>query len=57
MRKFGVAEKYVRVVQDMNVNCRTMVRCVVGVTEQFKVEMGLHQGPALRPFLFAMVME
>ncbi|TKS65679.1 RNA-directed DNA polymerase from mobile element jockey [Collichthys lucidus] len=47
MRKSGVTEKYVRAV----------VRCVVGVTEEFKVEVGLHQGSALSPFLFAMVMD
>ncbi|KAK3562935.1 hypothetical protein QTP86_011609 [Hemibagrus guttatus] len=57
MRKSGVAEKYVRVVQDMYERSRTVVRCAVGQTEEFKVEMGLHQGSALSPFLFAMVMD
>ncbi|KAF7666398.1 hypothetical protein LDENG_00012110 [Lucifuga dentata] len=57
MRKSGVAEKYVRVVQDMYESCKTVVRCAVGVTEEFKVEVGLHQGSALSPFLFAVVMD
>ncbi|KAK3526678.1 hypothetical protein QTP70_030891 [Hemibagrus guttatus] len=57
MRKSGVAEKYVRVVQDMYERSRTMVRCAVGQTEEFKVEVGLHQGLALSPFLFAIVMD
>ncbi|KAK3550418.1 hypothetical protein QTP86_025164 [Hemibagrus guttatus] len=39
MRKSGVAEKYVRVVQDMYERSRTVVRCAVGQTE----ELGLHQ--------------
>ncbi|KAK3529743.1 hypothetical protein QTP86_003019 [Hemibagrus guttatus] len=56
MRKSGVAEKYVRVVQDMYERSRTVVRCAVGQTEEFKVEVGLHQGSALSPFLFAIVM-
>ncbi|KAK3561504.1 hypothetical protein QTP86_006180 [Hemibagrus guttatus] len=50
-------EKYVRVVQDMCERSRTVVRCAVGQTEEFKVEVGLHQGSALSPFLFAMVMD
>ncbi|KAK3521385.1 hypothetical protein QTP70_004119 [Hemibagrus guttatus] len=53
MRKSGVAEKYVRVVQDMYERSRTVVRCAVGQTEEFKVEVGLHQSP----FLFAIVMD
>ena len=35
----------------------TTVRCAVRMTEGFKVEAGLHQGSALSPFLFAMVMD
>ncbi|KAK3541850.1 hypothetical protein QTP86_008057 [Hemibagrus guttatus] len=57
MRKSGAAEKYVRVVQDMYERSRTVVRCAVVQTEEFKVEVGLHQGSALSPFLFAMVMD
>ncbi|KAK3551510.1 hypothetical protein QTP70_017369 [Hemibagrus guttatus] len=57
MRKSGVAEKYVRVVQNMYERSRTVVRCAVGQTEEFKVEVGLHQGSALSPFLFAIVMD
>ncbi|KAK3545792.1 hypothetical protein QTP70_013128, partial [Hemibagrus guttatus] len=52
-----VAEKYVRVVQDMYERSRTVVRCAVGQTDEFNVEVGLHQGSALSPFLFAIVMD
>ncbi|KAK3516909.1 hypothetical protein QTP70_028200 [Hemibagrus guttatus] len=45
------------VVQDMYERSRTVVRCAVGQTEEFKVEVGLHQGSALSPFLFAIVMD
>ena len=32
------------------------MRCTVGVMEGLEVKVGLHQGSALSPYLFAMVM-
>ena len=46
-----------RIVQDMYYDSITAVRCAVGVTEVFEVKVGLHQGSALSPCLFAMVMD
>ncbi|XP_063593838.1 uncharacterized protein LOC134770829 [Penaeus indicus] len=47
--------------RDMHIHmykeCMTTVRCAVSTTEGFKVEVGLHQGLALRPFLFAIIMD
>ena len=57
MRKSGLAAKYVRIVQDMYDESITAVRCALGVTEGFEVKVGLHQGSALSPCLFAMVMD
>ena len=52
-----MSEKYVRLVQDMYEESKTVVRCAVGTTESFKVKFGLHQGSASSPFLFAVIMD
>lgn len=52
-----MAEKYVKVVQDMNEGSVTVLRYVVGVMDVSTVEVGLHQGLALTHFLFVMVMD
>ena len=43
--------------RDMYDDSTTAVRCAVGVTERFEVMVGLHQGSALIPCLFAMLMD
>ena len=35
----------------------TTVRSAIRLTEEFKVSVGLHQGSALSPFLFAVIMD
>ena len=55
--KVWIGREYVRIVQDMYDGSTTAVRCAVGVTEGFEVKVGLHQGSALSPCLFAMVMD
>ena len=57
MRKSGIVEKYVQLVQDMYEGNETVVRCAVGNTESFKVKVGLHQGSALSPFMFTVIMD
>ena len=57
MRKSGIEEKYLQLVQDMYEGTETAVRCAIGTTESFKVKVGLHQGSALSPFLFAVIMD
>ena len=42
MRKSGIVEKYVQLVQDINEGSETVVRCAIGTTESFKVKVGLH---------------
>ena len=44
MKKLEIVEKYVRLVQDMYEESETVLRCVVGTAESFKVKVALHQG-------------
>ena len=46
-----------RLVKDMYHQCEPVVRCVAGTSEPFAVEVGLHQGSAFSPFLFAIMMD
>ncbi|KAL6521651.1 hypothetical protein OROGR_018220 [Orobanche gracilis] len=51
----GVSSLYARAIQDMYSQARTCVRTPVGDTPYFPVEVGLHQGSAVDPFLFALI--
>ena len=57
MKKSEIVEKYVQLVQNMYEGSETVVRCAMETTESFKVKVGLHQGSALSPFLFAVIMD
>lgn len=48
---------FVSVLQDMYLRSRTCVRTPVGDTHYFPVEIGLHQGSALSPLLFALILD
>ncbi|XP_066964382.1 uncharacterized protein [Macrobrachium rosenbergii] len=52
LRKRGVTEKLVRLVKMMYEGAKTTGQTNYGETETFPVEVGLHQGSALSPFLF-----
>ena len=48
---------YKRIIKDMYDRATTTVRSAAGLTEEFKVGVGLHQGSALSPFFFAVIMD
>ena len=56
LREKEVDEDVIRLIQDMYEGSRSRIRTVAGVTEDFEVKLGLHQGLALSPLLFAIVM-
>ena len=57
MRERLVPENYVKLVQDMYTGCRSKVRTVAGESSKFNVEVGLHHGSALSPYLFLILMD
>ncbi|KAI5746693.1 hypothetical protein M8J77_006372 [Diaphorina citri] len=57
LRIAGTPEKYVRVIQDMYDKATTQIKSTAGLTEHIPVKVGLHQGSALSPYLFDVIME
>ena len=57
MRKRNIPEGYIRLVQYMYLGATTRVKSKRGISEQFEVGIGLHQGSALSPFLFIMLVD
>ena len=54
--KKRVPIKYIDIINDMYDGIVANVRTCGGITSDFSITTGLHQGSALSPFLFAMVM-
>ena len=57
MRKLGIDEWLVRLVQSMYKDVRSRVRVGDGYSEEFGVGVGVHQGSVLSPLLFITVLE
>ncbi|XP_071712410.1 uncharacterized protein [Rutidosis leptorrhynchoides] len=49
--------RYIRAIMDMYDGAKACVRTPVGNTEYFPIEVGLHQGSTLSPFLFALILD
>ena len=56
LRKLGVEEWIVRLVQGMYANEWSHVRVGEGYSEEFKVKVSVHQGSALSLLLFIIVL-
>jgi hypothetical protein len=57
LQKHKVSSKYITLIKDMYDNIVTSVRTSDGDTNDFPINIGLHQGSALSPYLFALVMD
>jgi len=57
MCKLRVEEWLVSAVMSMYTGAKTVVRTVYGNSKVFEVKVGMHQGSALSPLLFVIVME
>ena len=57
MEKKEVQVGYIRVIQDMYERVMTSVRTHRGETNDFPIRIGLHQGLALSPYLFNLVLD
>ncbi|KAD7477013.1 hypothetical protein E3N88_00149 [Mikania micrantha] len=53
----GIPQNYIEAIKDTYENAKTSVREPVGDTDFFLVEVGLHQGSTLSPFLFTVIMD
>ncbi|GJZ57942.1 retrovirus-related pol polyprotein LINE-1, partial [Tanacetum coccineum] len=53
----GTSRRYIRVIRDMHDGAKTRVQTSIGYTEFFPVDVGLHQGSAISPYLFALILD
>ncbi|GJW87601.1 retrovirus-related pol polyprotein LINE-1 [Tanacetum coccineum] len=57
LRDKGTPMKYIKVIQDMYEGARICVRTPTGNSEYFLVDVELHQGSAISPYLFALILD
>ena len=57
LRMHSVPEEYIEWIKMFYHNAKSRVRCSVGVTKEFPIKVGVHQGSVLSLLLFTTVMD
>ena len=57
LRRQKVPERLIDMVMALYVNSKSRVKTKAGISEAFEIKVGVHQGSALSPLLFVLVME
>ena len=57
LEKHKVPTKYITLIKDMYKDATTFVRICDGDNTDFPINIGIHQGSALSPYLFALVLD
>ena len=57
LMKKGLSIKYIDIIKDMYDEIVANVRTCECITSDFSITIGLHQGSALSPFLFVILMD
>ena len=57
LRLAETSECYIKIIKDMYDGATKTVRSAAGLTEEFELDVGIHQGSALGPFLFAIIID
>jgi hypothetical protein len=57
LQKHKISTKYITLIKDMYDNVMTNIQTSDGDTNDFLINIRLHQGSTLSPYLFALVMD
>ena len=57
LNKRNVPRGYIEIITNMYEEAVTSMRTTCGETGKFSVTIGLHHGPTLSPYLFALIMD
>ena len=57
LRRKAVPEAYINIIRDMYAGCKISVITSAGETKEIEIEVGLHQGSALSPLLFVIIID